>query len=300
MSQLKEDLAVWFGKKKKSKGSKQPQGPWVNICKKKEGGGHPPCGRDEGETKGYPVCRARSVASKMTEEEKKSACARKRAKEKKDPQSGKGQKPTRIQIKGYKKESVMNKKPIFEWKTLNENKIVLSEEMKYHINNNISIHENVFRMGSDKYFSLFREARSLGYENFTNQVDRWLIKNTDIGLFELYEGELVPLDVPMLYEAEYQGKKVQLNKPMRGGSGGKKFKVYVKDPKTGNIKKVSFGAAGGGGSLAVKLKDPAAKRSFAARHKCHTTKDKTTASYWACRLPRYAKSLGLSGGGTWW
>jgi hypothetical protein len=87
---------------------------------------------------------------------------------------------------------------------------------------------------------------------------------------------------------------------MRGGSGGKKFKVYVKDPKTGNIKKVSFGAAGGGGSLAVKLKDPAAKRSFAARHKCHTTKDKTTASYWACRLPRYAKSLGLSGGGTWW
>ena len=299
MSQLKEDLAVWFGKKKKGKGSKQPQGPWVNICRKKEGGGHPECGREEGGKRGYPVCRARSVASKMSEEEKKSACARKRNKEKKDPQTGKGQKPTRIQIKGYKKESVMEK-PIFQWTTLNENKTILSEGMTYHIENHIPLHENVFRMGSESYFSLFREARSLGFENFTNSIDRWLIKNTDIGIFELYENELVPLDIPMLYEAEYQGKNVQLNKPMRGGSGGKKFKVYVKDPKTGNVKKVSFGAAGGGGSLAVKLKDPAAKRSFASRHKCHTTKDKTTASYWACRLPRYAKSLGLSGGGTWW
>ena len=56
----------------------------------------------------------------------------------------------------------------------------------------------------------------------------------------------------------------------------------------------------GGGNLAVKLKDPKARASFAARHDCENKKDKTKAGYWACRLPRYAKSLGLSGGGTWW
>ena len=99
-------------------------------------------------------------------------------------------------------------------------------------------------------------------------------------------------------EAEYQGKKVELSKPKRGGS--KKFYVYVKDPKTKNIKKVSFGADSGGGKLAVKLKDPKARKAFADRHNCDQKKDKTKAGYWSCRLPRYAKSLGLSGGGTWW
>jgi len=88
-----EDLAVWFGKKKKKKGSSQPQGPWVNICRKKEGGGHPPCGRSEAESKGYPKCRAVSVARRMTDAQKKAACQQKRRAEKKDIQTGKGQKP---------------------------------------------------------------------------------------------------------------------------------------------------------------------------------------------------------------
>ena len=99
-------------------------------------------------------------------------------------------------------------------------------------------------------------------------------------------------------EAEYQGKDVQLNKPKRGGS--KKFYVYTKNPKTGKVKKVSFGADSGGGKLAVKLKDPKARKAFADRHNCDQKNDKTKAGYWSCRLPRYAKSLGLSGGGTWW
>ena len=100
---LKEDLAVWFGTKKKPKGSNQPKGPWVNICRKKEGGGHPPCGRPEGESKGYPKCRAAGVASKMTDSQKKSACAQKRAAEKKDPKVGKGNKPTMTSYKPKKK-----------------------------------------------------------------------------------------------------------------------------------------------------------------------------------------------------
>jgi len=96
---LQEDLAVWFGKKKKGKGSSQPQGPWVNICRKKEGGGHPPCGRPDADPKGYPKCRAAGVAAKMTDSQKKSACAQKRREEKKDTQSGKGQKPVMTSYK---------------------------------------------------------------------------------------------------------------------------------------------------------------------------------------------------------
>lgn len=103
---LNEDLAVWFGTKKKPKGSSQPKGPWVNICRKKEGGGHPPCGRPEADSKGYPKCRAAGVAAKMTDAQKRSACQQKRKAEKKDPKMGKGNKPTMVSYKP-KKESVL-------------------------------------------------------------------------------------------------------------------------------------------------------------------------------------------------
>ena len=96
---LKEDLAVWFGTKKKPKGSNQPKGPWVNICRKKEGGGHPPCGRPEADSKGYPKCRAAGVASKMSDSEKKSACQQKRKAEKTHSKSGTGNKPKMVSYK---------------------------------------------------------------------------------------------------------------------------------------------------------------------------------------------------------
>ena len=104
-SLLKEDLAVWFGTKKKPKGSKQPKGPWVNICRKKEGGGHPPCGRPEADSKGYPKCRAAGVASKMTDAQKKSACSQKRRAEKANPKSGTGNKPTMVSYKPKKSQN---------------------------------------------------------------------------------------------------------------------------------------------------------------------------------------------------
>ncbi len=104
-SLLKEDLAVWFGTKKKPKGSKQPKGPWVNICRKKEGGGHPPCGRPEADSKGYPKCRAAGVASKMTDAQKKSACQQKRKAEKSDPKVGTGNKPTMTSYKPKKSQN---------------------------------------------------------------------------------------------------------------------------------------------------------------------------------------------------
>ena len=94
-------------------------------------------------------------------------------------------------------------------------------------------------------------------------------------------------------EAEYQGKKVKLNDPIRGGS--KKFYVYVKDGD--KVKKVSFGAKDGGINISVKLKDKKARNALDDRHNCDTANDKTTPSYWSCRLPYYAKDLGLTGGG---
>ena len=86
-----------------------------------------------------------------------------------------------------------------------------------------------------------------------------------------------------------EAKDKPLNKPMRDTSGGKAYKVYVKDPKTKKIKTVRFGSGG----LKAKINDPKARQAFAKRHKCSTKNDKTKASYWSCRLPRYAKLLGL-------
>ena len=89
---INEDLAVWFGKKKKPKGSSQPKGPWVDICRKVDGK-HPPCGRSDTSKGSYPKCRAAGVAGKMSDSQKRSACQQKRTAEKKDTQTGKGQKP---------------------------------------------------------------------------------------------------------------------------------------------------------------------------------------------------------------
>ena len=95
---INEDLAVWFGKKKKPKGSSQPKGPWVDICRKVDGK-HPPCGRQDTSKGSYPKCRAAGVAGKMSDSAKRSACQRKRSAEKNDTQSGKGQKPIMVSNK---------------------------------------------------------------------------------------------------------------------------------------------------------------------------------------------------------
>jgi len=118
---------------------------------------------------------------------------------------------------------------------------------------------------------------------------------TDLNGARYYWNENMP-DTGVLHikkgvnEAEYQGKDVELNKPKRGGS--KKYYVYVKNPKTGNVKKISFGDPG----LKTKSGNKNRAKSFAARHNCEKKNDKTKAGYWACRLPRY----GLVKGGKWW
>jgi len=87
-----------------------------------------------------------------------------------------------------------------------------------------------------------------------------------------------------LFEAEYQGRKVKLNKPMRGDV--KKFKVYVKDPKSGNVKKVNFGHGGTSAkrkTMRIRKSNPKARKSFRARHNCANPGPKTKARYWSCR-----------------
>ena len=99
-----------------------------------------------------------------------------------------------------------------------------------------------------------------------------LFRNEALGL------EILEHDEPVIFqEAEYQGRKVKLGKPMQGDV--KKFKVYVRDPKTGNVKKVNFGQKG----MVIKKDNPGARKSFRARHKCDQKKDRTTAGYWSCR-----------------
>lgn len=160
--------------------------------------------------------------------------------------------------------------------------------LQYHVDNKLSLYENVYRYSSDSFIQLFAEARDAWRDGYIqlNEEDANLLETTDIGLYDMFEGQKVPLDLPMLNEAEYQGKDVPLNKPKRGGS--KKFYVYTKNKK-GNVVKVSFGGTTG---LNVKIDEPGARSSFAARHKCATKKDKTKPGYWACNIGRYWKSLG--------
>jgi len=443
---LSEDLAVWFGKKKKPKGSKQPKGPWVDICRKDKDGKHPPCGRSDADKGAYPKCRAAGVAGKMSAAEKKSACSQKRRVEKKDTQTGKGQKPNWVSHKKKtKKESldqlvniITEKFKVSEneyqklldndtyllvaplthnasckygantkWCTTNrdsdemfdehivggvltyliirdkdlaqrmnnekfglyrgwgegpgrllvydelnneytngeqwlsnefekankdsdyyaimnvfnkyyeymdkpskrieksfsikesikkelekiKNKPTISEDLQYHIDNNIPVTENVFRVGSDKYFNIISEARTLYNEGLYSNEDDLEMLESDLGKFFVYNGERMPLDFPMINEAEYQGKTVELGKPKKGGS--KKWYVYVRNPKTGKIVKVSYGSP----VMTAKWNDAGARASFAARHQCDKKKDRTKAGYWACRAH---KDFGNNVPGRFW
>lgn len=176
----------------------------------------------------------------------------------------------------------------------------VSEALAYHIENGLGLHDNVFRVYSEAWFGLIEEARRL-YEGdllALSDEDAELVES-DIGGVAEYRGRTVRLDAPVplkvrLDEAEYKGKKVSTGKPFRTPGEGKKFAVYVKSP-SGRIKKVRFGDP----KLTVKNNNPARAKSFRARHKCSEKKDRTKAGYWACRIGRYAKAVGLKSSKSW-
>jgi hypothetical protein len=243
---------------------------------------------------------------------------------------------------------------------LNENlksRTLMTEHLRYHIDGKLPLSENTFRYGSKAFLDLWKEARTLYSRDIldVSGIDKEIITETKLGEYGMFEGQMVPLDLPMLEEgeeleeltrndqaelyrfsrsvkdklssqmytwvvdkinnlkfqpgmtperikaiilkdysrqlaeAEYQGKKVQIGKPKRGGASGKKFYVYVMDK--GKVKKISFGDSGG---LSSKVNNPKARQAFSKRHNCPQKTDRTKASYWSCRIGRYWKSLGGS------
>jgi hypothetical protein len=256
------NLGDWF----KRKGAKGSSGGWVD-CNAPDGkGGYKSCGRKEGEKRAkYPACRPTKAACK---------------------DKGKG----KSWGKKAKKESI-------------------SESLQYHIDLNIPLVENIYRYGSESFFNLINETREL-YKK--GEIDLCLadkeLLQTNIGEKSMFEGKEVWLDIPMentellSEDDKFKGKKS--GSPTRDTSGGKAYKVYVAgcskktDSNPRGIKLIRFGSGG----LKAKLSNKQAKKSYNARHGCSEGRhnDKCKAGYWSCRLPRYAKKLGLSGGGTWW
>ena len=179
---------------------------------------------------------------------------------------------------------------------------MMSEDLRYHRNHSVGVDKNIFRPGSSRFFKLFREVRHLHNVGLytLNEEEDFLIKELDIGEYGIYEGELVPLDFPMLEddsidEAKYKGRKVKLGaKGAKRAEGGKAY-VYVRDPKTKKVRRIKFGS-----SLPDAMGDSKAHRkrriSFGKRHNCAKKKDKTKPGYWACRA---TKMFGRSISG-WW
>lgn len=176
--------------------------------------------------------------------------------------------------------------------------INMTEALQYHIDEGVGVDRNIFRPGSDTFFALFREARTLfkeGKYTPTNEEELELLEDMEIGEFGLFEGETVPLDYPMLDEAKYKGREVKLGAPGAKRSGDGKAYVFVRDPKSGNIRKVSFGSSmpdAMGDSEAARKR----RKNFGDRHNCADKKDKTAPGYWACRA---TKMFGRNISG-WW
>ena len=182
----------------------------------------------------------------------------------------------------------------FEAPMLNENlkaRIVMTENLQYHIDAKKPLYETTLPYGSKEYLNLWAEARYLYSRGALNLegIDKEKITETHLGEYGIYEGQKVPLDLPMideddiLNEAEYQGRKVQLGKPMQGDV--KKFKVYVKNDK-GNVVKVNFGFGGKsakGKRMVIKDKNPKRRAAFRARHNCKNPGPRWKARYWSCK-----------------
>jgi hypothetical protein len=165
---------------------------------------------------------------------------------------------------------------------------LLEDETKYVTYENtdgqqvlmIELHRQLDQLESDDFVEdLELLYNKMGINDFVVEVsDNDSMEETYDGdsFFEAY-GDMWYNEDEALDEAEYQGRKVPLGKPMQGDV--KKFKVYVKDPKTGNIKKVNFGDP----NMRIKKSNPARRRSFRARHNCSNPGPRTKARYWSCR-----------------
>ncbi len=181
------------------------------------------------------------------------------------------------------------------------NVINLSEGLEHHIDTATPLTNNVYRVGSKEYFKVIKEARTAyNNGNYTplNEEEKEMLES-DLGEWVSINGERVPLDFPMYIETLDEKKKKKkkdppIGKPMKS-SGGKKYQVYVRNKKTGRIKKISYGDSKGG--LKGNWNNAEARKSFASRHNCAEKKDRTKAGYWACRAH---KDFGTNVPGRFW
>jgi hypothetical protein len=174
----------------------------------------------------------------------------------------------------------------------------ISESLRYHLDHGVGVEKNVFRPGSNEFFNIIKEARTL-YESgkYTPHTDEEKeILESELGEHAVFKTEVVPLDFPMLNEEKLDEEKdPPIGKPMKNSGGGKKYKVYVRNPKTGKVKKITYGDSKGG--LKGNWNNAEARKSFAARHNCEDKKDRTKAGYWACRAH---KDFGTNVPGRFW
>jgi len=218
--------------------SKDGKGGWVDVV---DGDA---CAREKGET-ATPKCVSSAKRASMTPAERKSAQARKRRKDPNQPKKTGAAKPTNVKTdKKTKKEGLgMKKQTIME---------MIKEAM-----------DDV----RDTYGSEVSDRNKKSIKDGSKDLKLTEEENEYYSM--LSEGEV-------LEEAEYQGRKVTLNKPMRGDV--KKSKVYVKNAK-GNVVKVNFGDK----NMKIKKSNPKRRKSFRARHKCKTPGPKWKARYWSCK-----------------
>ena len=176
--------------------------------------------------------------------------------------------------------------PVREDAGEDEKVVDMLRKIKQHLDNhpNMSEHPSLVALDqlADDLESGDKPADYESYQPFP-EADEFNIEEDED--FEEVLGPLgFPEDETELFDAEYRGRKVPLNKPMRGDV--KKFKVYVKDPKSGNVKKVNFGHGGTSAkrpTMRIRKSNPKARKSFRARHNCANPGPKTKARYWSCR-----------------
>jgi len=124
---------------------------------------------------------------------------------------------------------------------------------------------------------VIKEMKDLAIEELMEELDTASLENNYPACEACLLEHLESLQEGVIEEAEYRGRKVTLGKPMRGDV--KKFKVFIKDPKTGNVKKVNFGDK----KMRIKKSNPKRRKSFRARHNCANPGPRTKARYWSCR-----------------
>ena len=150
------------------------------------------------------------------------------------------------------------------------------------------MHEAALQMSLEEFMDRYGDEDWIeDFWRVSNNEPKQLKDDQDAAVVAGKEAAIDATQSFSMDEAEYQGRKVPLNKPMRGDQA--KFKVYVRDPATGNIKKVNFGHGGksakrlGQKTMRIRKSNPKARKSFRARHRCENPGSKLKARYWACR-----------------